>query len=100
MMASITFNGPSVLNPEQSSITEVSVPNDALLLVTEAICVRFGYDPQLHGTPGVFAIQKTIDWWKDIAVEYQQDQAATTARAAAKTSLDPLISQISVELQE
>jgi hypothetical protein len=95
-MASITFEGPDPTDLTQRSTVVVTMDDQALLAVVQAFCELDGYNPELHGGPGMFTIQRTIDFWVQKA-EYagtQQDRAAADVASAAR--MGPMKESITV----
>jgi len=84
-MASITFEGPDPTDLTQRSKVVVKMADEALLAVVQAFCELEGYNPEVHGGPGLFTISKTVEFWTQKA-EYN-------ARAMARNAVDVITEQ-------
>jgi len=96
-MASIRFEGPNPSNLSERSEIVVNLADEALLAVVQAFCELEGYNPEIHAGPGIFTIQKTLDFWTQ-KVEYN---IKTKAQKAMSISIDeqlaPLKDSITLE---
>ena len=99
-MASITFEGPDPTDLTARSTVVVKMADEALLAVVQAFCELEGYNPELHGGPGLFTIQKTVDFWTQKA-EYNgtlKDRSAADVVSAAR--MGPMKESIKIETGE
>lgn len=97
-MASITFEGPDPTDLTQRSTVVVTMDDQALLAVVQAFCELEGYNPELHGGPGLFTIQKTVDFWTQKA-EYNgmlKDRNAADVISAKR--IGPMKESIKIEM--
>lgn len=99
-MASITFEGPDPTNLEQRASTVVNISDEAMLAVVQAFCELEGYNPEVHGDPGLFTIQKTVDFWTQKAEYNISTKAKQAAETSIQESLTALKASISVEAIE
>lgn len=94
-MASITFEGPNLLNPAERASTVASFSDEALGAVVQALCTAYGYQPVIDGEPnpegpGTFAINRILDFCRDHARAYATKQAQTQAVEKVAELLAPL----------
>jgi len=99
-MASITFEGPNPADLTARSTVVVTMADEALLAVVQAFCELEGYNPELHGGPGLFTISKTVDFLTQKA-EYNgtlKDRRAADVVSAAR--MGPMKDSIKIETGE
>lgn len=99
-MASITFEGPDPTDMTARSTVVVKMADEALLAVVQAFCELEGYNPAVHGGPGLFTIQKTVDFWTQKA-EYNgtmKDRNAADVISAER--MGPMKESIKIETGE
>lgn len=96
-MASITFEGPDASNPELRATTIVNISDEAMLAVVQAFCELEGYNPEIHTGPGLFTIQKTVEFWTQKAEYNISTKAKKQAEQSVQDSLTALKGSISVE---
>jgi len=103
-MATITFTGPSIDNPGQQASKIITLPDSLMTLVLGAICQHHGYDPETAGVgPAEFAVRKSIEQWRSIALQYAQAQAQSAVEAALAAAIGPVqagFEAITVETEE
>jgi hypothetical protein len=97
-MASITFEGPNPADLTARSTVVVTMADEALLSVVQAFCELEGYNPETHGGPGLFTIQKTVEFWTQKA-EYNGTQKARNAvDVITEQQMGPLRDSIKIEV--
>jgi hypothetical protein len=68
------------------------VPDDAAARISNAVCSRFGYDPDSNQTPVEFTASVVFRWLRDVTLLHEADQAADAARSAVLDNPDdPLL---------
>jgi len=96
-MASIRFEGPDPSNLSERSEVVVNLSDEALLAVVQAFCELEGYNPEAHGGPGVFTIQKTLDFWTQKAEYNIKRKALIDMNTIVDKRLAPLKDSIMIE---
>ena len=99
-MASITFEGPDPTDLTARSTVVVKMADEALLAVVQAFCELEGYNPELHGGPGLFTIQKTVDFWKQKAEYNGTMKARNAVDLITEQQMGPLRESIKIETGE
>jgi len=99
-MASITFEGPDPTDLTQRSTVVVKMADEALLSVVQAFCELEGYNPELHGGPGLFTIQKTVDFWTQKAEYNETMKARNAVDVITEQQMGPLRDSIKIETGE
>ena len=96
-MASIIFEGPDPSNLAERSEIVVNLSDEALLAVVQAFCELEGYNPEIHDGPGIFTIQKTLDFWTQKAEYNVKRKALIDMNAIVDERLAPLRDSIVLE---
>ncbi len=96
-MASIRFEGPDPSNLSQRSEIVVNLSDEALLAVVQAFCELEGYNPEIHAGPGIFTIQKTLDFWTQKAEHNIKTKAQKAMNISIDEQLAPLKDSITLE---
>ena len=96
-MASIRFEGPNPLNLSERSEIVVNLSDEALLAVVQAFCELEGYDPEIHSGPGIFTIQKTLDFWTQKAEYNIKRKASIDMNVIVDEQIAPLKDSITLE---
>ena len=96
-MASIRFEGPNPSNPSERSEIVVNLADEALLAVVQAFCELEGYNPEIHDGPGIFTIQKTLDFWTQKAEYNIKKKASIDMNVIVDEQIAPLRNSITVE---
>ena len=99
-MASITFEGPDPTDLTQRSTVVVKMADEALLAVVQAFCELEGYNPEVHGGPGLFTIQKTVDFWTQKAEYNGTMKARNAVDVITEQQMGPLRDSIKIETGE
>ena len=95
-MASITFEGPDPADLTARSTVVVTMADEALLAVVQAFCELEGYNPELHGGPGLFTIQKTVDFWTQKAEYNIRTKARNAVDASTDEQVGPMKESITI----
>ena len=96
-MASITFEGPNPADLTARSTVVVKMDDQALLAVVQAFCELEGYNPELHGGPGLFTIQKTVDFWTQKAEYNIRAKARNAVDISTDEQIGPMKDSITIE---
>jgi len=96
-MASITFEGPNPADLTARSTVVVTMADEALLAVVQAFCELEGYNPELHGGPGLFTIQKTVDFWTQKAEYNIRAKARNAVDISTDEQIGPMKDSITIE---
>ena len=96
-MASITFEGPDPTDLTQRSTVVVKMDDQALLAVVQAFCELEGYDPDADGGPGLFTIQKTVDFWTQKAEYNIRAKARNAVDVMTDEQIGPMKQSITIE---
>ena len=96
-MASITFEGPDPTDLTQRSTVVVTMADEALLAVVQAFCELEGYDPDADGGPGLFTIQKTVDFWTQKAEYNIRAKARNAVDISTDEQIGPMKDSITIE---
>lgn len=96
-MASITFEGPNPADLTARSTVVVKMDDQALLAVVQAFCELEGYNPELHGGPGLFTIQKTVDFWTQKAEYNIRAKARNAVDISTDEQIGPMKESITIE---
>ena len=96
-MASITFEGPDPTDLTQRSTVVVKMADQALLAVVQAFCELEGYDPDADGGPGLFTIQKTVDFWTQKAEYNIRAKARNAVDVMTDEQIGPMKQSITIE---
>ena len=96
-MASITFEGPDPTDLTARSTVVVKMDDQALLAVVQAFCELEGYNPELHGGPGLFTIQKTVDFWTQKAEYNIRAKARNAVDISTDEQIGPMKDSITIE---
>ena len=96
-MASITFEGPDPTDLTARSTVVVKMDDQALLAVVQAFCELEGYNPELHGGPGLFTIQKTVDFWTQKAEYNIRAKARNAVDISTDEQIGPMKDSITFE---
>lgn len=96
-MASITFEGPDPTDLTQRSTVVVTMDDQALLAVVQAFCELEGYNPEVHGGPGLFTIQKTVEFWTQKAQYNGTLKARNAVDVITEQQMGPLRDSIKIE---
>ena len=96
-MASITFEGPDPTDLTARSTVVVKMDDQALLAVVQAFCELEGYDPDADGGPGLFTIQKTVDFWTQKAEYNIRAKARNAVDVITEQQMGPLRDSIKIE---
>ena len=99
-MASITFEGPNPADLTARSTVVVKMADEALLAVVQAFCELEGYNPEVHGGPGLFTIQKTVDFWTQKAEYNGTMKARNAVDVITEQQMGPLRESIKIETGE
>jgi len=95
-MASITFEGPNPADLTARSTVVVTMADEALLSVVQAFCELEGYNPETHGGPGLFTIQKTVDFWTQKAEYNIRSKARTAVDISTDEQVGPMKESITI----
>lgn len=95
-MASVTFEGPDPTDLALRSTVVVTMDDSALLAVVQAFCELEGYNPELHGGPGLFTIQRTIDFWTQKAEYNRRSKGRNSADLVTDNEIRPMKESITV----
>lgn len=74
--------------------------DEALLAVVQAFCELEGYNPEVHGGPGLFTIQKTVDFWTQKAEYNGTMKARNAVDVITEQQMGPLRESIKIETGE
>lgn len=96
-MASITFEGPDPTDLTARSTVIVKMADEALLAVVQAFCELEGYNPETHGGPGLFTIQKTVEFWTQKAEYNGTLKARNAVDVITEQQMGPLRESIKIE---
>jgi hypothetical protein len=96
-MASIRFEGPNPSNLSERSEVVVNLADEALLAVVQAFCELEGYNPEIHAGPGIFTIQKTLDFWTQKAEYNIKKKASIDMNVIVDEQIAPLRNSITLE---
>jgi hypothetical protein len=96
-MASIRFEGPNPSNLSERSEIVVNLSDEALLAVVQAFCELEGYNPEIHDGPGIFTIQKTLDFWTQKAEYNIKKKASIDMNVIVDEQIAPLRNSITLE---
>lgn len=96
-MASITFEGPDPTDLALRSTVVVKMDDQALLAVVQAFCELEGYNPELHGGPGLFTIQKTVAFWTQKAEYNIRAKARNAVDVMTDNEIRPMVESIKIE---
>ena len=96
-MASIRFEGPNPSNLSERSEIVVNLSDEALLAVVQAFCELEGYNPEIHSGPGIFTIQKTLDFWTQKAEYNIKRKASIDMNVIVDEQIAPLKDSIILE---
>lgn len=96
-MASITFEGPNPADLTARSTVVVTMADEALLAVVQAFCELEGYNPEVHGGPGLFTIQKTVEFWTQKAEYNGTLKARNAVDVITEQQMGPLRDSIKIE---
>ena len=96
-MASITFEGPDPADLTARSTVVVKMDDQALLAVVQAFCELEGYDPDADGGPGLFTIQKTVDFWTQKAEYNIRAKARNAVDVMTDEQIGPMKQSITIE---
>lgn len=96
-MASITFEGPNPADLTARSTVVVTMADEALLAVVQAFCELEGYNPELHSGPGLFTIQKTVDFWTQKAEYNIRAKARNAVDISTDEQIGPMKESITIE---
>ena len=96
-MASITFEGPDPTDLTARSTVVVKMDDQALLAVVQAFCELEGYDPDADGGPGLFTIQKTVDFWTQKAEYNIRAKARNAVDVMTDEQIGPMKDSITIE---
>lgn len=86
-MATITFEGPNPTNPGARATTVVTITDEALLAIVEAICVTENYTGD---EPGKFVIQRAVNNWMHAAELYRRNMKYAAADQELETEFKPM----------
>ena len=95
-MASITFEGPDPADLTARSTVVVTMADEALLAVVQAFCELEGYNPELHGGPGLFTIGKTVAFWTQKAEYHGEMLDKNAANAISAKRMGPMKDSITI----
>ena len=95
-MASITFEGPNPADLTARSTVVVTMADEALLAVVQAFCELEGYNPELHGGPGLFTIRKTVEFWTQKAEYHGEMNDKIAANAVSAKRMGPMKESITI----
>ena len=96
-MASITFEGPDPTDLTARSTVVVTMADEALLAVVQAFCELEGYNPEVHGGPGLFTISKTVEFWTQKAEYNGTMKARNAVDVITEQQMGPLRDSIKIE---
>ena len=96
-MASITFEGPDLTDLTARSTVVVKMDDQALLAVVQAFCELEGYNPELHGGPGLFTIRKTVEFWTQKAEYNIRAKARNAVDISTDEQIGPMKESITIE---
>jgi hypothetical protein len=114
-MATLTTVGPNPLNPAEQSTAVVTMPDEVMGAVVQAICYQYNYQfylpnpdydvenlespetiPNPEG-PGSFALRMTItNFWAEIVKSYRIETGTAALKAEVTQDMIPLLESIQI----